>query len=150
MNVKIVKAVVHGARILAAGALHALEGKVAKDLIARGLAVQAPAPSPNGQDGQAGAPLRIDGPTIEEWVQRGYDPAKYPPAGYAEKTSPGLMRFKAGGPVIEKPADSPAEPAIPAGDKAATEAAAPSAPAPDVVPAAPAPDAAAPKAKGRR
>lgn len=34
-----------------------------------------------------GEGLRFDGPTLVEWVERGYDPAKYPPKGYAAKVT---------------------------------------------------------------
>lgn len=35
-----------------------------------------------------------DGPTFEEWVQAGYSPDNYPPAGYPEIPSPGLTEFR--------------------------------------------------------
>lgn len=39
--------------------------------------------------------LRQDGPTIEEYVRAGYPAKNYPPAGWAEKDSPGLAAFRA-------------------------------------------------------
>lgn len=48
------------------------------------------------------ASLREDGPTIEEWIAAGYRPEHYPPSGYAEKNSPGLSRFKVGGPIDQE------------------------------------------------
>jgi hypothetical protein len=45
------------------------------------------------------APLREDGPTIEEWIAASYQPEHYPPSGYAETPSPGLSRWKVGGPI---------------------------------------------------
>lgn len=38
--------------------------------------------------------LRAGGPTLEEWTERGYKAAQYPPAGYAEVDSPALRAFK--------------------------------------------------------
>ena len=32
--------------------------------------------------------LREDGPTVEEYVQAGYDPKNYPPQGYASRSTP--------------------------------------------------------------
>jgi hypothetical protein len=59
--------------------------------------------------------LRTDGPTIEVYVAAGYDPKGYPPEGFAEVDSPGLVRFKATGSVEEKtePVPVPATPAEP-------------------------------------
>lgn len=39
--------------------------------------------------------LRTDGPTLEEYVERGYSADKYPPLGFAEKDSPALTALKA-------------------------------------------------------
>lgn len=39
-------------------------------------------------------PLRTDGPTFEQWTQRGYDPAAYPPKGYVELPSEGLTKYR--------------------------------------------------------
>lgn len=47
--------------------------------------------------------LKTDGPTFEEYVAHGYDPASYPPKGYAEIDSPALQTFKNQG-VISKDA----------------------------------------------
>lgn len=63
--------------------------------------------------------LRTDGPSLEEYVSRGYLAANYPPSGYAEVPSPGLDAFRADGtvpntrpkqPLVEPPAEPP-EPA---------------------------------------
>lgn len=35
--------------------------------------------------------LRLDGPTLAEYVAAGYDAANYPPAGYAAKSERGQM-----------------------------------------------------------
>lgn len=35
-----------------------------------------------------------NGPTFEEWVKAGYSPDKYPPAGYAEIPSNGLIEYR--------------------------------------------------------
>lgn len=43
--------------------------------------------------------LRTDGPSIEEWVGRGEDPAAYPPDGFAERPTAGLTLHKAGSPI---------------------------------------------------
>jgi hypothetical protein len=40
--------------------------------------------------------LRTDGPTLEEYVERGYDPKTYPPKGYEAKPSPAFARMSAG------------------------------------------------------
>jgi hypothetical protein len=39
--------------------------------------------------------LKLDGPTLEEWVKAGYMPENYPPKGWAEKPSVGLAKFRA-------------------------------------------------------
>lgn len=39
--------------------------------------------------------LRLDGPTMEEYVKAGYKPENYPPKGYAEVDSPALKEHKA-------------------------------------------------------
>jgi hypothetical protein len=39
--------------------------------------------------------LRTDGPTLEEFVAKGYKAEGYPPSGYAEKPSPALVEFRA-------------------------------------------------------
>lgn len=46
--------------------------------------------------------LRDDGPTIEMFIAAGYHADDYPPRGYAEKPSPGLTRYKAGGPIDQE------------------------------------------------
>lgn len=38
---------------------------------------------------------RKDGPTLEEYVEAGYDPADYPPQGFAEVPSAGLDAYRA-------------------------------------------------------
>lgn len=38
--------------------------------------------------------LRLGGPTIEEWTNAGYQAENYPPEGYAEVFSPGLVAFR--------------------------------------------------------
>ena len=43
----------------------------------------------------AGDELRLDGPTLEEYVAAGYKPETYPPQGYGEKPSPGLEAWRA-------------------------------------------------------
>jgi hypothetical protein len=43
----------------------------------------------------AGDELRLDGPTLEQYVAAGYKPENYPPQGYAEKASPGLEAWRA-------------------------------------------------------
>lgn len=43
--------------------------------------------------------LRTDGPSIEEWVGGGNDPAGYPPEGFAERPTSGLTLHKAGSPI---------------------------------------------------
>jgi hypothetical protein len=48
--------------------------------------------------------LDPNGPTFEEWVRASYPPDKYPPAGYAEVSSPGLAAFRATG-ALPAPAD---------------------------------------------
>lgn len=45
------------------------------------------APVP-GATAAPAAPLRTDGPTLEEFVAAGYLAANYPPAGYAVSTTP--------------------------------------------------------------
>ncbi len=37
--------------------------------------------------------LRTDGPTPTEWAEAGYDPAAYPPAGYAAKPDAPSVRY---------------------------------------------------------
>ncbi len=37
---------------------------------------------------------RLNGPTIEEWVETGYLPEQYPPAGWAAVPSPALEQYK--------------------------------------------------------
>lgn len=39
--------------------------------------------------------LRTDGPTIEEWVEAGYQPQFYPPDGWCEKPSAALTEWRA-------------------------------------------------------
>jgi hypothetical protein len=39
--------------------------------------------------------LRADGPTLEKWIEAGYQPGNYPPEGYSEVDSPGLTAYKA-------------------------------------------------------
>lgn len=39
--------------------------------------------------------MRLDGPTLEEWVKAGYHAEYYPPRDYAEKPSKGLTEFRA-------------------------------------------------------
>ena len=46
------------------------------------------------------APLRDDGPTIEQYVLTGYKPETYPPVGYAERPSAGLTRYQTSGAVF--------------------------------------------------
>jgi hypothetical protein len=43
---------------------------------------------------EAPPPLRTDGPTLEEYVSAGNEPASYPPAGYTERESEGLTAFR--------------------------------------------------------
>lgn len=47
-------------------------------------------------------PLRTDGPTIEEWVAKGYRAEHYPPEGWAEVPSPGLDRYRTTGSIEER------------------------------------------------
>lgn len=75
-------------------------------------AVAAPTPAPTEElgpnDGTVGGtgtvtdkpaakdpdpPLREDGPTPSEWADRGYDPAKYPPHGYAAKPDEPVVKY---------------------------------------------------------
>lgn len=53
-----------------------------------------PLPSTPPQTDRKDAPLvdphtglRLDGPTPQQWADAGYDPAKYPPQGYAPKVN---------------------------------------------------------------
>jgi hypothetical protein len=34
---------------------------------------------------ESASQLRTDGPTLAEWIAKGYDPKKYPPQGYAAR-----------------------------------------------------------------
>ncbi len=56
---------------------------------------QAPAPEANQAPPVNESGLRLDGPTIEDWQVAGMNPVAYPPAGYAERPSDGLEKFKA-------------------------------------------------------
>lgn len=46
------------------------------------------------QEGEDTQGLKMDGPTLEEWVKAGYDAENYPPRGYAEKPSAGLTKLR--------------------------------------------------------
>jgi hypothetical protein len=54
-----------------------------------GVAASYDRPIPHDKDG-----LRLDGPTLEEWVKAGYPAENYPPETYAEKPSAGLTKFR--------------------------------------------------------
>jgi hypothetical protein len=41
--------------------------------------------------------LRTDGPTMEEFIDAGYPPSRYPPVGWTEKPSPALDAYRANG-----------------------------------------------------
>lgn len=56
----------------------------------------------------SGAPLRTDGPTLEEYLDAGYQAANYPPAGWAEKPSDGLTLFRTTGQLPVVPNQVPA------------------------------------------
>lgn len=40
-------------------------------------------------------PPKLTGPTFEDWTKAGYNPAAYPPQGYAEIASAGLTEYRA-------------------------------------------------------
>lgn len=40
-------------------------------------------------------PPQLTGPTFEEYTKAGYNPASYPPHGYAERDSAGLREYRA-------------------------------------------------------
>lgn len=50
-------------------------------------AVSQPAEILDAPAGKKAKALKQDGPTVEEWVEAGYDAAAYPPKGYAAKSS---------------------------------------------------------------
>jgi hypothetical protein len=48
-----------------------------------------------GSKESAKVTLLLDGPSFEAWVENGMTPGAYPPAGYAERDTPGLALYKA-------------------------------------------------------
>lgn len=56
------------------------------ELRAQGLTIVDIIHAPAGYE--AGSELRGDGPTVEQYVQAGYNPRNYPPKGYAPLSSP--------------------------------------------------------------
>jgi len=87
--------------------------EIAAQLIARGLVKadqkimrvesldEAPVPGQDQDPDPEPEPLRMDGPTIEEWVTSGYRPEHYPPDGWAEMASPGLVEYRALSPELQ-------------------------------------------------
>ncbi len=63
--------------------------------------------------------MRLDGPTLEEYVKAGYKPEHYPPEGYAEKDSPALQELRASQEAEKKSAAEKAEAEKDAAEKAA-------------------------------
>lgn len=61
------------------------------------------------------AGLRTDGPTLEEFIEKGYMPENYPPQGWAEKPSEGLTQYRAA-----KEKEKPPAPIAPAAFAAAS------------------------------
>jgi hypothetical protein len=51
--------------------------------------------SPDGPKEPSKETLLLDGPSLEDWIQAGMLPGAYPPAGYAERETPGLAVYKA-------------------------------------------------------
>lgn len=117
--------------------------------------------------------LRTDGPTLEEWVAKGYRPDAYPPKGWAAKPFeksdmdrmqaewefkqvPAAVPVKPPAPVEEPPAEAPVAPAAPETPEASSapaDATPPSDPPADPAPApipAPVPEPETPKRRGRR
>ena len=86
----------------------------------------AAAPEPANVAVAPGTPpaLRTDGPTIEEFVFAGYKPENYPPAGYAERPSAGLDRYRAQEKAAAAAAQAASAPSPGEGASAATAGAA--------------------------
>lgn len=95
-----------------------------------------------------GAPqLRDDGPTVAEWVEKGYQASAYPPEGYASKSTPDEI---AAAIEAQKPKPTPDAPVAPAVDPNAPPAVPTPASETPPVPAAPVtPEAEAKGKKGK-
>lgn len=73
--------------------------------------------------------LKAGGPTMEDWVEAGFNPVGYPPEGFSEVDSPALQEFKATGKVTPRvaPAASASSEAPAAETSPATAQSAPAA-----------------------
>lgn len=75
-----------------------------------------------------GGGLRTDGPTVEEWVAKGYQATGYPPEGYESKSTPEQIAAAIAAQAPPAEQQTPAAPVAPSAD-ASTAPPAPPAPA---------------------
>lgn len=120
ITLKLTSAIAVDGEILKAGRLVQVTDSEAKNLLGRGKAVLATASEVDRAFPAAEAPkpappmnaegLRLDGPTLAEFVKAGYPAENYPPHGYAslEPAAAAPAPIPAASPAVAEPAPAPA------------------------------------------